>query len=345
MIDDPLLLGIALAAPATVVAIIVSRIVSLDLIYLNTRFNVIGNPNMSSRRLSEALTAADLREAARRLHDRYFPVEDAASLKEADERVRAVNRRFLEETVERVPWRIRPFFTVLLMRHEVDEVRAACAAIEAGRTPEVRLVGRIDGDLAARIARAASAGEAMTTYLEAIGRPPAEDVADRDLDVALLHEMAGAASRLRGLLGRPLAGLMRTMLDAELVRLALRLHVHGTPGLLGELDLPEGYEVPAWLLADIAADPATGIRNLEGTALSEAAAETGPAEIEAALRRSIVRRADWVYAGRFMTVGPLTRFLLLREMEAVNVRAVLMAAASGMRWADVERMMATEGGA
>ena len=340
MAVDPVLVLLIAAASAGAAAFAVSRMLSVDLIYMNTRYNVIGNPFMSGRRLSEAMSAGRERDVAGHLDGKYFPVADAASPREAERNVRRVNRRFVEEAVERVPQGIRPFYEVLLMPYEMDEVRAACAAVREGRERAVERVGRIDAAAAERIARASTPDEAVAAYLSAIGRG-GEGVSEHDLDTAMLREMADAARRLRGLHGRPLGRVLRTMLDAELVRLALRAGVHGGNGMEG-LDIPEGYEVARWVLDGIARDASSGLRSLAGTALSAASEATDPVLAEAALRRGIVAQVDAIYSRRFSSVGPLTRFLVLREFEAANVRAVLLGSAAGLSWDDIEPVVTTE---
>ncbi|MCI0497879.1 MAG: V-type ATPase subunit [Thermoplasmata archaeon] len=341
---DPTTVALLAAASSAVAALMASRMISMDLIFLNTRYNVIGNPNVSSRRLIEALAVGSAREAMRHLDGRYFPVGEADSPREAERNVRMVNRGFVAEAFERVPAGAKPFYAVLLMAHEVDEVRLACAAIRRGRRPEIAPIGRIDGTVATRIAMAATPGEAVGTYLEAIGRATAGEPTEADLENARVWGSSDALDALRGLHGRPLRRVLRTMLDADLVLLALRAGIHGGASTR-DLDLPEGYEVSTWMLGSICDDPAAGLRALEGTALAVAADAVDPVLAEAMLRRAVMEQLDTLYGSKFLSVGPLTRFLVLREFEAANVRAVILAAEAGMRWEDISQVVTTEAAA
>ncbi len=338
---DILTIAAVIGIPSAVMIVLLVRYFSIKLIYLNTRFNVIGNPNMSSTRLADALATGDRREAAKRLATRYFPIEDAAGIDEADSRMKQANRELLGEALEVVPKRVRPFYQVMMMSHEIDEVRDACATLEDGNEVTIDPVGRIDSTLAGKMSRSETAGELMSMYLAEIGEV-VDEPRDADLDAAYLRAMARASGRLRGISGRPLRDILTARIDSELVLLAIRMHLHGTGDKLAELDIPEGDTVAPWMLTEIASDPSKGVGSLAGTDLDGISELKDPVEIERALHRTTFDMAERVYTRRFMSIGPLTRFLLFREFETANVRAVLMGAAAGMEWTAVERATITE---
>jgi hypothetical protein len=342
---DVLTIVVLAGIPIAVMIVLVMRYFSIDLVYLNTRFNVIGNPNMSSSRLADALATGDRKEAAKRLSTRYFPIEDSASVDDAESRMNEVNRQLLGEALEKVPRRIRPFYEALMMTHEVDEVRSSCAALKAGADVAVSAVGRIDARTADAISRCQSTSEIIALYLDVTGHAVPDEPGDEDLDAALLRTMEEAKNGLKGLMGRPLREIMRSRIDAELVLLALRMHLHGTPERLVEIDLPEGHSVSGWMLDEIARDPAKGVGSLANTDLDAISGMSDPAGIQRALTMMTFEMAGRVYSRRFMTIGPLTRFLLYREFETANARAVLMGAAAGMEWSAVEGATITEEGA
>jgi len=338
---DLLTMIAVIGIPVALMLAVIVRYFSIKLIYLNTRFNVIGNPNMSSTRLADALATGDRVEAAKRLSTRYFPIEDSAGIDDAESRMMIVNRELLEETLHVVPKRVRPFFDVMMMSHEIDRVRSACAALEDGADVMVETVGRIDAGIAEAMSRCSTTSEIISTYLETIGET-VDGPADADLDAAYLRTMARAAGRLKGISGRPLRDILLARIDSELVLLALRMHLHDSADRLSELDIPEGDSVAPWMLADIAADPAKGVASLAGTDLDGISGLGDPVAIERALRRTTFDMAERVYTRRFMSIGPLTRFLLFREFETANVRAVLMGAAAGLEWPTVESATITE---
>ncbi len=261
------------------------------------------------------------------------------------------------------PEEIKPFVDAWLLRYDVRMLKRAIKGSIRGLTREqmngtVFPVRVVDDDLIEEIINSRDFQEILnvikgTPFAEVfIGRETEEDffIIDMKLDRYAFRKMRSTMLRAETEDQSAIKLFVGKYTDIMNLKMLIRgIHEGVDSDELGEAMLPAGRELPEWKLEKMreARDIDEALVELEGTSYS-GLRKTGAEKNDLYAKERYLDTMLLDITSNMMTqyvlsVGPIIRFLMGKEFEVRNLKAVARGIAEGLKSVDIKEMMIVKG--
>lgn len=330
--------------------------------YTTARLRVIRGIALTPRRWEELLRAGSLQDMAPALDGTIYgpalmPVLARGDVDDADHALSRELTRLEVRALDLIPVKDRPFGRLLELRLDIANIRRTIRGIHAGgATDELKNIhpaptwGRRDTHYFQTMARATTVEEAVIKLSHELDIP-LDAALDAYKDSGNLHafELALDAAwfdavdhAILPIADMALVTIMEEMADVENLKMSLRAANRGAepPVSLSGGGLPDDVLEKAARAESLEVFAAA----LEGTAYGPLLVEAlssgaGAPAMEAALDRRLLSCARATFQGSPFGLEAIVAFMLEREYEVRNLRAVIRGKAAGMDLGAIKELM------
>lgn len=342
--------------------------------YPVARVRAIGNLYITPGGTEELAEVKTIQELGGKLKERGFSlrIDETSTIRDLDEALdhAAVTDHIALE--ESAPESIRPFFSAFRTLYEIEQLKTAFRCRRAGLpADDVRArmipVGMITPPLIEGCAHAESIDEIVQHLQESVyGKDlhAALDsyhetgtllAIDQALDAGALREIMRSRAKVDHLLASPVAEFCGTWTDIVNLNTMLRARAGGRAAMKAAHFMPGGASLEEWRLRQLMETPtlAETLHQLAGTdyyaAFQHVVTDKEVPEVVPLLERELdvllLRKAGSLALTYHLTGGPLIRFMVARQFEVRNIRAVVHALMDGSDAGKAARFFIAERGA
>ncbi len=358
LIADPMTITFAIIAIALLVVIIFfmayfnTILLIADFAYPNAMLKATDLPFLSRDRLRK-LSESSREEFVESLRAAGYPISSGEH--DPDRIESAIEKHsyeLFEETASSMPHRAKPFFEAWMKRYDIEAIKHVIRAKRAGYRPDISRVPlyTLDRKTLSEMAEANDAESAILvlqgTEYELSPEERSGFMVEAALDRKFYAGLVDSTSTVDSDIARRVSEFVDMYADITNIRSALRARVMGIPAEVAmRAMVGPGSEVPAWKVKSMveAADLERAVSEISSTSYAEALRGTsGITEIEAALDRELLRRSMELETNYSLDMGPALSFVVARDMETRNLKAINRASEMGLEWNDIEPMLVTE---
>ncbi|UCG70457.1 MAG: V-type ATPase subunit [Thermoplasmata archaeon] len=320
--------------------------------YPNARLKAMGNPFIKKRRLTELMEMTSVGEAAQEILKEGYKLPqniEKAGLDEAERELELAQVEFLKKVLASDPQSMRPFLEAFMIKYDAAQIKKALRARKNGMSNEelkqkLIPVKEIDEaaiesiletntvDEVANAVRSTRFGDILIkTASEYKGDLVAMDLA---LDQFYSKELHLAITRVDTPVRETVTLFVGKYADITNIKHIIRSKQQGLDLALTERFLIEGgRSLAPWKLRQMieAKGVSEIVTELEGTPYIEIMKEAmqnysetkSMYAFEATFDRMLLQFASEISSSAFITAGPTIRFLVAKEFEIRNLKALL----------------------
>ncbi len=339
--------------------------------YPNARIRAMGNPYITKRKLTELLEMSGAQEAAGEISKEGYklpPNIEKVGLEEAESRLELAQVEFLKKVLAADPQSIRPLLEAYLVKYDALQVKKALRAKKNGIPIEdlkkkLVPVKEINSEVLENIIEAGSVEDVVsavksTRFGETLTKTQSEfkdDVVALDLalDKFFSKELRLAITRVDTSVKETITLFVGKYADITNIKHIIRSKQQGLDLATTERFLVEGgRNLAPWKLRQMieAKGIAEIVSELEGTPYLEIAknamqdyAETKSIySFEVAFDKLLLNTVSGISSSALIAAGPTIKFIVAKEFEIRNLKAVLRGLYEGIPTESVMPMLIWE---
>jgi V/A-type H+-transporting ATPase subunit C len=317
--------------------------------YPNARVRAIGVPYVLAGNMHPLLESKNVSEVISRIADSYkldVTGEDPDALE------RALNLALFKtykSTITRVPKCIKPFLESYLMKFEAEQLKVAIKGKTAKLSPDdikkkMISVGNVAPELIGELAEADSIDRIVQILSDtAYGKALSNTILDYEktksvlplelaLDACVFQGLSESVSKIPASIVAPVSKFVDTYVDVTNIKAVMRAKKEGLEPEMIQKYLLSGGTLSAWMLTQAAEsrDVAEIVAVLEKTeyaqllkkAMSEYEKNGSIYSFEAIFDRHLLHMVFGFSRKNIFDVGPIMRFIIGKDYEVRNIRAV-----------------------
>ena len=355
---DPVTATFALVAIALLIVIILfmayfnTLLLIANFAYPNAMLKAMPNIFLSKKRLRK-LVESSREEFVESLRAAKYPISSGES--DPDKIESAIDSYSFErmkEVTASMPDKAKPFFKAWMKKYDVEALKKVIRAKRAGEKPNISELNlyALDRKLLSEMAEDRDL-ESTLILLQGteydIGAEERSGYAiETALDRKFFKGLEESASSVDGDIAQRVSEFVDMYADISNIKSALRAKYlgMGSEEALKSFMGP-GSEVPEWKVKSIvdAADMERAVSELAGTKYDEILRGMSDlTKIESVLDSELLKKSREMEIKYSLDMGPALSFVIGKEMEARNLKAVNRAIEAGLDWSDVEPLLVTE---
>ena len=311
--------------------------------YPNAVYRSSGNPYLKEKKISDLLEGGNLNEVYSELEEEGYEIS-----KEAREDIDKVEKELEKKNIELMkkahrtsPDETKGFTKAWLSRYDVKMAKRAIKAIKEDRLDEVedRLhpVEEINEKVIEDLSSARNLQEALSilrdTELEEVLEKKEWEEKAFELDVALdkyaFNKLKGGIFKVESEQRAPVRYFFGRYVDLLNIKMILRgIREEIQSERLKDCILPKGRELPEWKLEEMAESTSVdeALVQLEGTSYEDIRNKMQSDEkfdFERFLDKKLLKMVTELNNQHILTVGPTLKYLVGKELELRNMRALI----------------------
>ncbi|NIA10225.1 MAG: hypothetical protein GWP10_11005 [Nitrospiraceae bacterium] len=322
--------------------------------YPNAKFSAIGSVYLQEKELSKLIGSKNLEDFKSNVVSRDFTVE-GESIKEVQKSIDESLFRVIRMASKDSPSKVGGFYDAYMQKLDARAVKDAVRAAMEGKKVEG---GAFSVQASQFIERVKGGGkDGLLSALSSFGMDEAKKLIESNapaieiecaIDRKIVKGIGNAAVPRSCIHSRDV--FVKRLIDVLNIKAILRAKHYGMEGIEKML-FGEGRELPSWKLEHmikIKSIPEI-VSLLEGTSyikpLRDAMAEyekDGVLPLEIALDRQLIRHAASIALDDTMGLGPGIRFIVEKEFEARNLKAVAKGVGEGLPAEKIWKLMVVE---
>ncbi len=328
----------------------------------NAKLRARGNPFIKRDILKSLVESTSLNEVFSKIREENYEIP-----KEETEELSSIEKKLEENVIESLkkahmaaPTNFKPFVNTWLMKYDLKMVKRAMKDIfrEKGELDKKLIpVKTIDEEKVEEMTSARNMQELVSVLKETKFEEPLkgkENVdnffeIDVELDKFLFQEIRSSANQVEGeerSTVRYFFGKYTDVLNLKTILRGLREDIEEER--LKESLLPPGRELEDWKLENMveASDLDEALIELEGTSydeLREAKSTLSYFELEKKLDEELLKVVSEIHSQEILTVGPMLKFLIAKEMELRNLKVLIRGIKEGLNPKKISDLMIMEG--
>ncbi len=323
--------------------------------YPNAKFNAIGSAYLQEKEISRLIGSKSLEDFKSNVVSRDFVIE-GESIEEMQRSIDASLAKIIRMAENDSPSNVRGFYDAYLQKIDAREIKNAIrGAIEGKKVEGGRVFSSFAEELMARIkeggkeemlsALSSSGMDEVRALIEA-GAPISE--IECAIDRKIVENMGNAAVPRSCIRSRNL--FIKRMVDVLNIKAILRAKYYGMENAEKML-FGEGREIPSWKLEHMIKikEIPEIISLLEGTSYIKPLRDAMPmyekegiSALELALDRQLIRHVADIALDDTMGLGPGIRFVVEKEFEARNLKAIAKGIGEGLPSDKILKLMVVE---
>ncbi|UCE37197.1 MAG: V-type ATPase subunit [Thermoplasmata archaeon] len=341
--------------------------------YPNARLRAMGNPFVTKKRLTELLELSSSQEAALEISKEGYklpPNIEKVGLDEAERLIELTHVEFLKKVLASDPQSLRPFLEAYLIKYDAMQVKKALRAKKNGMSFEdlkMRLVPvkEIDEEIIENMLEAGSVDEVIsavksTRFGDTLSKTAGEykdDIVALDLalDQFFSKELRLSITRVDTSVSETVTLFIGKHADITNLKHIIRSKQQGLDPQTTERFLVEGGRILAlWKLRqliEVKGIPEM-ITELEGTpyleimrnAMQDYNVSRSIYSFEMALDKLLLTEAQEISSSALIAAGPTIKFIVAKEFEVRNIKAVLRGMHEGLSPERIMPMLIMEEG-
>ena len=320
--------------------------------YPNARLRAMGNPYVTKRRINELVEMAGAQEMAQEIAKEGYDVPpnvETVGLEEAESELEAAQVRFMKKVLASSPVSMRPFMEAFLIKYDAAQVKKALRAKQNGTTPEElkkRLIAvkAVDQEILDALVETTSIDEVCnavkgTRFGEILIKTASEhrgDIVALDLalDKFFFRQLKLAITRVDTSVRETVTVFVGKYIDITNIKHIIRAKQQNLDASTTEEFLVSGgRNLADWKLSQMV--EAKGISELvtelEGTPYIEPMREAmlkyqenkSFFAIESTFDHMLLKAARELESSALIVAGPTIKFIIAKEFEVRNLKAVL----------------------
>ncbi len=332
-----------------------------DFTFPNAKLRAMGNPFVKEEVLRPLMDSGNLNEIYSKIRE-----ENYALPKEDTEDIYAVERKLEEEVIGSikkvymsVPTNVKPFITTWMMKYDIKMVKRAMKGISSEREISTKnlLPVRIVDEEGLEEMKSARNLQELTTILKDTelgdalkGKEKVESFFEMDIELDrylyenIRREVNKIESEERATV-RYFFGTYSDILNLKIVFRGLREGIERDT--LKRSLLPPGRELEEWKIENMVESTSMdeAFIELEGTSYDDlrgAKSSSSDFDIEKNLDKKLLRLVCEIYSQNILTIGPLLKYLVAKEMELRNLKILVRGTKEGMGPKKMEELMIME---
>jgi len=329
----------------------------------NAKIRAMGNPFVKEEKLKTLAESGSINEVYAKIREENYdlPKEETDDLRTVERKLEENIVESIKKTAMSVPTTFKPFVNTWLMKYDLKMVKRALKAMfrENGkeeldeRMIPVRIINedKIEEMKSARNVQELIAILKETEFEEALkGKERVEDFYEFDvsLDRYLFEKIKKEVNKIEGeerSTVRYFFGKYTDIINLKMVIRGLREDVDEET--LKDSLLPSGRELEDWKLDNMveASSLEEALIELEGTSydgLKEAKASMSYFELEKRLDEKLLKVVSEIYSQDILTVGPLLKYLIAKEIELRNLKVLIRGVKEGLSAEKITDLMIME---
>ncbi|MFO8109743.1 MAG: V-type ATPase subunit [Thermoplasmata archaeon] len=308
--------------------------------YPNAKYRAIGNPFLSNNVLLPLIEGNNLNEVYQKLENSGYKISKEATLdqNELESELESETMSFMRRAYRSCPLSAKEFAGAWLLRFDARMVKRALKSKLAGDSREdmkdkLIPVRRVDEKVIDSMVNARDLQEIIDVLKEAgfeeplQGESPAEDMYSLEvsLDKYVYRGIQKSVKNVESEERPPVKYFFGKYVDVKNLKIVIRGLREGVDKeQLKKALLPSGRELERWKLESMVESSGLeeALVELEGTSYAEIrrdASTMGPFEIEKYLDKKMIQMASEVMSQNVLSVGPLLRYLVGKEVELRNL--------------------------
>ena len=324
--------------------------------YPNAKFNAIGSPYLQEKEISRLIGSKNLEDFRNNAVSRDFVIE-GESIGEIQRSIDDSLAGIIEMARKDSPDKVGKFYDAYLQKLDARAIKDAVRNIMEGKKLEdarvfspyseeflkrIKEGGGKDGLLSAlsssgmdEVRGLVESGSPFQEVEYAIDRNIVKNIGSADVPGSCIHSRDVFVKRLT---------------DVMNLKAILRAKYYGMEGV-GKMLFGEGRELPSWKLEHMMKVKAIPeiVSLLEGTSYIKplrdaigAYGREGISALEMALDRQLIRHAAAIALEDTMGLGPGIRFIVEKEFEARNLKAIAKGVGEGLPAEKIWKLMVVE---
>jgi len=322
--------------------------------YPNAKFNAIGSAYLQEKELSRLIGSKSLEDFKNNILSRDFLIEGDI-IEEIQKSIDMSLVRIIHMASMDSPKKVRGFYDAYMQKVDAREIKNAVRAIIEGKKVE----GNVFSDFAKEFIERIKEGrkEELLSALSSYGMDEVKSLVEADASIQEIEyaidkkiiENIGKVSLPRSC-SRSRDIFVKRMIDVLNIKAILRAKYYGIEGV-EKMIFGDGRELPSWKLEHmlkIKAIPEI-ISLLEGTSYIKPLRDAMPSyekegvsALEIALDRQLIRHVADIALDDTMGLGPGIRFVVEKEFEARNLKAIAKGIGEGLPVEKIWKLMVVE---
>ncbi|MEF8875022.1 MAG: V-type ATPase subunit [Candidatus Thermoplasmatota archaeon] len=330
----------------------------------NAKLRARGNPFIKRDVLKSLVGSNNVNEVFSKIREENYelPKEETEDLPVVEKKLEENVIESLKKAYMSAPTTFKPFINTWLMKYDVKMVKRAMKAISKDMDQEqldkkLSPVKRIDEEKLEDIKSARNMQELIAVLKETeLGEPlKGKEKVDSffEIDVALdrflFQKIRSAVNQVEGeerSTVRYFFGYYTDVLNLKIILRGLREKIDEET--LKKSLLPSGRELEDWKLENMieANSIDEALIELEGTSydeLRDAKSSMSYFEVEKKLDEKLLDLVSEIYSQEILTVGPLLKFLIAKDMELRNLKILIRGVKESMDPEKMSDLMIMEG--
>jgi V/A-type H+-transporting ATPase subunit C len=327
--------------------------------YPNARLKAMGNPYIRKKKLLELIELSGAQEAAMEISKEGYdlpPNIEKAGTEKAEQQLEIAQVAFLQKVIASNPQSIRPFLEAFLVKYDAMQIKKAIRARQSGLTNEdlkMKLipVKEITPELIDDILDTTTVDDVCnavksTKFGDSLIKAQSEHkgdivVLDLTLDKFFSSELRKSIIRVDSSVSETITLFVGKYADITNIKHIIRSKQQGLDPTTTESFLVEGGRILApWKLKQMIEVKGLQelVTELEGTpyldtlrdAMQEFSETKSIYSFEVALDRLLLKTASEIASSALIAAGPTIKFLVGKEFEVRNLKAVLRGTYEGL---------------
>ena len=255
----------------------------------------------------------------------------------------------MEETANSMPQRAKPFFEAWMRKYDINAIKNVLREKRAGEKPDALKIPlyELDRKVLSEIADARDIESAILVLQGTEYELGPEERSGYSVEAALdrkfFNGLVDSISTVDSDISRRISEFVDMYADITNIKSALRTQAMGMKSEAAMRSfVGPGSEIPEWKCENMvdAADMERAVSELSGTSYSDAVRGMNDmTEIESALDMELLRRSLELETKYSLDMGPTLSFVISREMESRNLKAINRAIEANMAWNDIEHLL------
>jgi len=322
--------------------------------YPNAKFNAIGSAYLQEKELSRLIGSKNLEDFKNNVISRDFLIE-GDSIEEIQKSIDVSLVRIIQMASTDSPKKVRGFYDAYMQKVDARKIKDAVRAVIEGKKVEGNVFSNFAKEFIERIKEGRK--EELLSALSSYGMDEVKSLIEAnasfpEIEYAIdkkIMENIGKVS-----LPRPCSRsrdiFVKRMIDVLNIKAILRAKYYGIEGV-EKMIFGDGRELPSWKLehmVKIKSIPEI-ISLLEGTSYIKPLRDAMPlyekegiSALELALDRQLIRHVADIALDDAMGLGPGIRFIVEKEFEARNLKAIAKGIGEGLPAEKIRKLMVVE---
>jgi len=339
--------------------------------YPNARLRAMGNPYVTKRRINELVEMAGAQEVAQEIVKEGYNVPlnvETVGMEEAESELEAAQIRFLKKVLASSPVSLKPFMEAFLIKYDAAQVKKALRAKQNGMSPdELRKklipVKAVDQEVLDALVETTTIDEVCnavknTRFGETLIKTASEhrgDIVALDLalDKFFFTQLKRAITRVDTSVRETVTIFVGKYIDITNIKHVIRAKHQGIDtSKTEEFLVPGGRILADWKLSQMVEAKGVSelVTELEGTpyiepmreAMQRYQEEKSLFVFESTFDHTLLSAARELESSALIVAGPTIKFIIAKEFEIRNLKAVLRGMCENMPAEDILPLLIVE---